>query len=168
MIQWRPIRGFPDYQVSSNGQVKRVTGGVKGAKKGRILRGGMVNGCPTVCLRKNGRSYWLLVSRLVLRTFVGPPPTRQHEAAHEDGDSTRNLLGNLRWATRAENEGDKVGHGRTNRGERHGMSKLTERQVIRIRRQWRPGLTIALAARYGVCRECVRDIVNGKRWRHLL
>lgn len=39
------------------------------------------------------------VGSLVLRAFVGPPPTPKHRALHLDCDSRNDALSNLRWAT---------------------------------------------------------------------
>ena len=55
----------------------------------------------------------LLVSRIVCEAVNGPPPTPQHEVAHNCG---RGHLGccnpqHLRWATRAENQADRRIHG---------------------------------------------------------
>jgi hypothetical protein len=52
------------------------------------------------------------------------------------------------------------------RGSRHGMHKLTDEQVLAIRRDSRPGTVIA--AEYGVYPSCVSKIRTGKAWRHLV
>ncbi len=61
-------------------------------------------------------------------------------------------------------------------GARNGRSKLTEKQVRKIRATWAleleaggPGLGLQteLAKRYGVTAPCVNQIVNRRTWRHV-
>ncbi|AXV72811.1 hypothetical protein CJO75_01120 [Ralstonia solanacearum] len=75
------------------------------------------------CPQALARRLWLLVCaarreglktgihRLVALTFLGPPPSRQHEVAHNDGNRANNIVTNLRWATHAENVADTFRHG---------------------------------------------------------
>lgn len=61
------------------------------------------------------------------------------------------------------NGGDRV------QGERCGNSKLTESDVIEIRRQYVNGGTShrKLAAEYSVSHSCIRDAITGRNWVHL-
>jgi hypothetical protein len=106
---------------------------------------------------------------LVLTAFVGPRPSRHHEAAHRDGDGINNRLSNLRWATYAEQHADKVRHGRALWGEAAPTAKLTAVQVKRMRRAYAAGGVTqrALADEYGVSRPAVELIVQRKRWKHI-
>jgi hypothetical protein len=47
----------------------------------------------------------------VLEAFVGPAPSRRHEAAHKDGRKENNRLDNLEWKLKEHNEADKKLHG---------------------------------------------------------
>lgn len=53
------------------------------------------------------------VHRLVCEEANGPPPTPKHDAAHSCGRGHEGCVTrrHLRWATRAENEADKIRHG---------------------------------------------------------
>jgi transcriptional regulator len=75
----------------------------------------------------------------------------------------------LRWDTHAANLADKNRHGTSNRGNRHGMSKLTEQQVRQIIYTYRTGLFTQkeIAEQYGICRENISAIVTRKSWKHL-
>lgn len=54
------------------------------------------------------------------------------------------------------------------RGEQHGMSKLTEQQVISIRERSSNGeLGKHLAVSFGCARTLISAIVNGQIWRHV-
>jgi hypothetical protein len=110
-----------------------------------------------------------IVSRLMCEYRHGPPPTQKHQAAHSCGNGHLACVNprHLRWATRKENEGDKIIHGTHNRGERHGQSKLTESIVLEIRAI--KGLSQqAIASRYGVSRFAIGRIKNKGAWKHVL
>lgn len=97
---------------------------------------------------------------------------RDHDAAHWDGDPTNNCLDNLRWATVSENMSDKKRHGTDSSGTRNAMSKLTDEQVLYIRRNYKRILyhksnALELAERFNVSRTVILQIANNKRWAHL-
>lgn len=72
--------------------------------------------------------------------------------------------GHLIWKTRAENEADKLEHGTSNRGERHGRAKITEaeaRTILSLKGEVHQG---KLAARFGVSQPTIADIHAGRRW----
>ncbi len=107
------------------------------------------------------------VHRLVLLTFVGPAPAGC-ECRHLDGDPTNNRLANLRWGTRAENMADRAVHGTSNRGERNGMARLRNADVVEIRRRHGNGETKkAIAADYGITTARVLLIVARRIFRHV-
>ena len=113
------------------------------------------------------------VTRVVLEHAVGPPPTPDHEAAHAPHDVCGNTdcvnVAHLRWATRRENELDRITDGTSNRGERQGGSKLTARQVLEIREEHARGdmTNQEIGDRYGVTRHTVGMIGRRQSWRHL-
>ena len=74
----------------------------------------------------HGKTYY--VHRLVAVTFHGAAPSVKHTTAHADGNKLNNHFTNIRWATRSENERDKVAHGTSNHGDRNGMSKASQAQ----------------------------------------
>jgi NUMOD4 motif-containing protein/HNH endonuclease len=122
--QWRPVVGFPDYEVSDHGRVRSVDRiklytqrsksgrayTVERKHHGRLLRAGtMKSGHQIVIL---GRGNPRCVHALVLEAFVGLAPTGT-ECCHWDDDPANNRLSNLRWDTRASNLADyKRNHGR--------------------------------------------------------
>jgi hypothetical protein len=101
------------------------------------------------------------VHRLVATAFHGEP-NGSEQVRHLDGDKLNNLAENLTWGSQSENQKDRVLHGTSNRGERHGMHKLTGDQVESIRRD--PRGTAVLASAYGVSRRHVQNIRAGKAW----
>lgn len=74
--------------------------------------------------------------------------------------------------TDADNSEDKVRRGRTRpcRGEENkGGGKLTEGDVLAIKRRYRPYAVTQqrLAAEYGVTVSMVKKIIQGRNWRHV-
>lgn len=96
----------------------------------------------------------------------GEPPTPAHHAAHSCGKGESGCVhpDHLRWATPAENEADKLIHGTHTRGSRHGAAKLSEADVLEIRRKASIFSQRVIASQHGISRETVRDIINRKRW----
>lgn len=178
---WRPVCGFPDYEVSDLGRVRRSRPDARN-HAGRLLTPWAGNHeYLMVGLARDGRNHRRLVHRLVCEAFHGPAPTSSHQVAHGDGTRRNNRADNLRWATRAENMRDCVAHGtqatgprhgrstkpeRTPRGELHGAAKLTEAAVIAIRSATsRTGRS--LATEHGISPATVCLIRSKKIWRHL-
>lgn len=121
----------------------------------------------SVGLSKKGKQKAARVHHLVLKAFVGPCPIGK-EACHGNGDHLDNDLGNLRWDTRRNNALDKNRHGTMRRGENHGNSRLTNEQVLRIRKLKARGWTVAAIARkFDVTRRTVSMIVTGITWTHI-
>lgn len=114
------------------------------------------------------------VHHLVLEAFVGPRPEGM-ECRHLNGNKTDNRLVNLAWGTRKENHLDNMRHGvgtvaQDQRGESNGRSKLTEEQVLEIRRLWDSGECrnqCELGRRFGVTNSQIHLIVKRKQWNHL-
>lgn len=168
--EWRPIDGWPHYEVSNFGRVrswkKRGNGFGKTLEKPIILKQGTSrNGYKTVRPCQNKVPKTFSVHCLVLEAFVGQRPSAVHQAAHFDGDPSNNRLDNLRWATRVENAADRIRHGRQVRGENHPLSKLTEGKVREIRRS-SEGST-RLAERFNVSQKAIDLVLSGEKWAHV-
>jgi len=165
---WRDVAGCEEsYDVSSHGRVRRK-------ETGRILRPWIaaksyhyVDLRGVNCRRKVG------VHVLVAEAFHGPKPSPRHEVAHWDGLGTHNLIGNIRWATRAENVEDQRRHGTLHppvfRGASHPRAKLRDQDVRNIRSVYsgRRGELTELAKFYGVSSRTVARAATGRMWRHL-
>lgn len=74
----------------------------------------------------------------------------------------------LREATQRANQRDRWEDGTHTRGVRHGMSKLTESQVLEMRTLRASGLVFRIiAAKFGVALSTAHQVCTNKRWRHL-
>lgn len=70
--------------------------------------------------------------------------------------------------TALDNMRDKVAKGRASRGSKHGLSKLTEDDVPRIRALAAERVSVSeIARRFGVGRNPIRRIIAGTGWRHV-
>jgi len=126
-----------------------------------------INGYKQVQLRMNGKRLMKLVHVLVLEAFVGPRPHGK-ESAHWNGVRDDNRISNLRWATRSENNKDRVRHGTIPCGEKHGKAKLNDRVVREARRLRRYGLSFqSIADRFGVTDTVIRFAIIGRTWKHV-
>ena len=155
--RWQVLKEFPEYQISTHGRVKRTI-------TNRILRPGACGSkrqYRMVTLYRNNKAYGRSVHRLVLETFRGPCPEGK-EARHRDGNGANNKLTNLKWATRTRNAQDRIKHGTQTYGEKHGTSKLTERQVCFA---WSSPLTaVEVAHQLGVTPGTIDHIRRGHTW----
>lgn len=172
--EWRAIPGFPGYQVSSLGRVQSFK---RGGLFGKILSPSVSkrSGRSMVTMHMEGKPHWRLVARLVCQSFHGAPPTKRHQAAHGDGNTSNDTKENLSWKTPKENCEDRTRHGRTVMGTKHHAAILTERKVIKIREKHAAmktagngyGANKSLAEKYGVSIWVIEDVVYRRKWRHI-
>lgn len=147
--EWRQVQEFPDYQVSDQGDVRRV---IDGRIKKRSQRD---SGELLVNLRSNGKSYVRSVHILVADAFIGKRQPNQ-VVRFADGNKANCRLANLSYAPRRE----------AVPSEPFPQGKLTVEDVARIRvllRHEVPGKVIAEA--FGVSGTAISLIKQGKKWR---
>ena len=132
MEVWKPITGYPHYEVSNLGRIRswrpRNGRGLALASEPRVLKATPFSGRPYLKVAltdSDGNISHKRVHRLVLTEFVGLCPTGM-EGCHNDGDPTNNALSNLRWDTKDSNFKDQVKHGTRQRGERHPRSVMSD------------------------------------------
>jgi len=157
-IEWLVIPSWPNYEVSSVGQIRR-----RSTKRPLKLRPHETNG-HLYFLAARGRKCY--AHRAVLEAFEGPCPPGQ-QGRHLDGVCTNNMLDNLKWGTPLENTEDKRRHGTIPRGESAGGAKLTEAQVLEIRRRHGTASLRSLAREFGVSHTAIRRAALGIKWAHL-
>lgn len=112
----------------------------------------------------------LLAHRKMCELAHGPAPTPEHEAAHGCGNGHGGCCHpeHLRWATHAENMADMKLHGRSHKGERSPLAKLTEQQAIEVYQRAQSGENqTRIAKDFGVSRGCVSLIKRKKNWPHI-
>lgn len=156
---WKPLACRPCYEVSTFGRIRR---------NGKILKQAFnEKGYAHVCLTVDGERKTERVHKLILLTFVGPRPPGFH-GCHYDGNRKNNHVSNLGWVTVKENMAHKIIHGTRQTGEKHGRSKLTEKQVkeIRASHQWRKVTYKMLAKKYNVHWKTIGQVITRRYWKH--
>lgn len=168
-VVWKPVVGLEDrFIVSVNGEIRSLPSRT-GAGKVRRHWENREGYCYVPYKDSDGKTKKIAIHRAIAEAFIINPDNKPH-VNHIDGNPTNNMLINLEWVTPGEN----VEHSRTsgkadryqNRGEKHGMHKLTKLEVIYIREH------TAMTARqlremFNVSDQIIRDIWSGRRWSHV-
>lgn len=98
---WKDIEEFKGlYQVSTHGRVRSLERFINTRTYPSQIIKTLVrnNNNVQVGLRRKGKGQvHRSVAKLVLETFVGPPPKWSKQAKHLDGNSKNNRLDNLEW-----------------------------------------------------------------------
>ena len=172
---WRPIPGFPGYEISNLGNGRRLDKDedyvdaigrrVKRCFKGRDLIPQLGRSrYYEFNLRRNGQVYRRYVHRMVAEAFLGPIPEGM-VVLHGPNGKLDNRASELRIGTVSENMLDRHRDGTAPTGEANASSKLTAAKVRAIRADTRPHREIA--ADYGITRSNVGLIKQGKTWKHV-
>lgn len=163
---WKKIPGLPGYEASIFGEIRSL---IKSPFIGKVLKQAISStGYKVVCVKK-GRAYKTChVRRLVCLAFHGESVAEKRIVAHSNGNKKDNRMINLRWASREENEADKVIHGTCLTGEKNPCAKLTFISVMRAMDMIDSGSTHkAIAKELGVSKSTIGDINTGKIWSHV-
>jgi len=153
----------PSYEIDSIGIVRNI--------KTRKVIAWQVKGerYPLVSLQVGGKKVRFRVHVLVAKYFIGERP-KGMVIRHLDGDSHNPSVSNLQYGTQKENEADKVRHGRTTEGEKHGQAKLTTEKVQYIRDLIKSNPLLNktdLANQLSVHRSLIYLVATKKGWKHV-
>lgn len=159
----RAIEGYPNYYVADTGIVFSSARGAPHQLKPYKTRSGYLR----VQLYHDGLRVRSFVHRIVAQTFIPNPDNKPH-VNHLNGDKTDNRAINLEWCTSSENMRHAITNGLrpegSNRGIKHGNSKLKDSDVLEIRllKGRLPGRLVA--KRYGIHLNTVALIWARKLW----
>lgn len=162
--EWRDVPGYGGrYQVSSLGRVR------KSVTEYLLSQSPNTSGHLQVSLLREGKTKKCLVHRLVAMAFLGRPAAEKPLALHRDDDKTNNAISNLYWGTHKDNRRDAFKNETAampnNRGCRNGAAKLTEEDVLDIRKRLATGVSREeIAGSFGVSESTVKSIGNKQRW----
>jgi hypothetical protein len=116
---------------------------------------------------RDGKSYGAY--RLMCELAHGEPTADKYEAAHSCGRGHEGCVNprHLRWASRTENQRDRLKHGTDSRGEKCGKAKLSEDDVREIIRQKGNKTVRQLADIYGVHHSTIWNIQSRNIWTYI-
>ena len=165
---WRPIEGWPRYQVSNIGRIRRILKDRRCAPfrilKPNCLRLGYLQ--VALCNELGRKDF--KIHRLVALSFLGTPPCG-FQVNHKNGDKADNRVDNLEWVTPGDNDrhayrlGLKKPKTPPSKGEKNGRAVLTRPQVNEIRS--RPESDIVLSKIYGVWPGQIWNIRHYECWK---
>ena len=136
--QWKPIKDFEKlYMVSDYCRIMSLN--YMGKGKHRILN---LSAKPDryikVGLRKEGKTYYRRVHRLVAEAFLPPPQSGQTQVNHIDGNKHNNVVHgdacNLEWCTPKENSNNPST--KANKAKRYHREGEFERRSNGQKRRW--------------------------------
>lgn len=162
-----PIKDFSGYFISNTGEIysdKPRPNSKKPRERHKLSQ--WINSWGYKCVTLfNDKNYNIPVHLLMLRCFVGEAPKGFH-CRHLDNNKLNNHIDNLKWGTRSENQKDRLLNNTSNRGSRHGMSKLKEINVLQIRALKR-STTMSnkdIAKMFDVSETTIIHIIKGETW----
>lgn len=164
-IIYKDIPGYPGYRAGSNGTIWTSKLGANGGW--RKLKFAKCKIYPRVMLSHKNIKKSFNVHELILLAFIGPRPDGL-VSRHLDGEPFNNKILNLCYGTYKENEADKKRHGRHLYGERVNGAKLTDNDVLYIRKLYLKGEKIKdIAKKYHVDVTSIINAVHGYTFSHL-
>lgn len=162
---FKVVPSFPRYAVSKNGEVYSLI-------SSRQLKPWISKGYPCVDLWVDEKTKLKRrVHLLVAEAYIGARK-RGLVVCHNDGNRKNNNLSNLRFDTQGGNLKDTIKHKTSRAGSKCYFAKLTEKQVVEIRRIGKlgrrgvknSGNVKELSATYKVTGGTIRLIIRGKLW----
>lgn len=174
---WKDVVGYEGlYRASTLGRIKSLdtpyisSNGRSYPGHSKILKYSLRSGYALVCLLRNGIKKTFSVHRIIAIAFI-PNPENKKEVNHKDMNRINNIVENLEWMTGLEN----IRHGFLNnpnriiaKGSYHKMSKLNEKDVIRLRELKKKKVRIGdLEKMFGIKKFQINAICNGSAWKHV-
>lgn len=171
-----PVLGYEGlYEISIDGRVRSLPRRVRSRGGTRIFPSRLrvvqiVNGYPAFNARKDGRSRYVSIHRALALLFL-PNPEGKPDINHIDGNKTNFDLANLEWCTHAENmrhafDTGLVATPTSGPGNKSPAARLSWDDVREIRTLAANGEPrSAIAAKFGVCKSNINQIIRGETWR---
>lgn len=165
---WKTIQEFPNYAVSTLGNVRRIAPPFR-TPGGLIKLRLNLSGYQEVTLKQGPKRRRRQVHRLTALAFLTPEPGR-HETNHKNGIRHDGRLENLEWVSHTENmmHAYHVLDGDALKGVDNPMHKLTEDEVWTIRSLLQTGMAQArIGKMFGISQAAVWYIKHGRNWKHI-
>jgi hypothetical protein len=155
------------YQISNFCRLKRIMHRKNPTNK-LIKSCFSEDGYICVTLIKNGKTKFTGLHRLVASAFI-PNPENKPQVNHKDGNKHNNSIDNLEWSTISENiqHAFDTGLNEVKKGEKHYRTKLTEKDVLEIRKIGASISAVKLGLMYGLNNQAIYKILNKQTWKHI-
>jgi len=162
--EWILVNTHSDYALSTLGRIKSLKFG-----KEVILRQAIKDEYLFVCLYHKNERIQAKIHQLIAAHFYENPENKPC-VNHIDTIKTNNYYKNIEWSTIQENTIHAYENGLcTTFGSSHKCSKLTEEQVLEMRRI-REETSLSynkLAEQFGVAKSTTMGICKRKSWKHI-
>lgn len=163
-----------DLQISEwNGYFVREDGVITNKNDKVLKQRKNEKGYMTISLNVNSIDKFCQVHRLVAMVFI-PNPELKPTVNHKDFNKSNNHVDNLEWATSYEQRMHCVanrvgmGHKRDLVGIKNPKCKVTESQVLEIRKAYQDGKRQTELSRiYGINAGAIDHIITRRTWKHL-
>lgn len=164
-----------NYAISNFGRIAAFTDDLF---QGRLLKGGIIGGYPSLKIRIQGRDKTHYVHKLVGEYFVEGQSEKCDRLIHLDYDKRNNHFGNLKWVDKEtylahQRENPAVIEAKKKQAEflPEVGHKLTTTDVMRIKKKiWDPGRKTRLrmiAKQFGISEMQLYRIKSGENWSHV-
>ena len=160
---FKEIKGLIGYEISDSSIIRNKS---NGRIKSQYISS---TGYYMISISTKNKSKPYRVHRLLAEAFI-PNPEKKPHINHIDGNKLNNQISNLCWVTHKENMQHAFKTGLANNtGSKNGMSKLTEDQVIKIKRLLSEGVSQYKIAKIigGISRSAIMNIKNRNQWKHI-
>lgn len=163
------------YAVSNHGRVMTFEDDIE---HGRVLRGGVIGGYPSLKIRIDRKDKTFYIHKLVGEYFVEGQSEENHRLIHLDYDKKNNHISNLKWVSKV----DALAHQKLNPAVIAAKKvqaqyvpevghKLTTTDVIRIKKKiWDPNRKTRMrliAKQFGISEMQLYRIKSGENWSHV-
>lgn len=175
---WKDVPDYEGlYKISNLGRVMSLDkevinkNGKSKIQRSIILKQTLDRGYKAISLTVNYKSLRTGVHRLVALAFIANPENKPC-VNHINGIKDDNRLENLEWVTYSENERHSIDvlKKRIHIGEKSPSSKLTEKDVLVIRRLYRMNPKFnrkIVAKKFNMHPNSLNDITGRKSWTHI-
>lgn len=160
------------FEIDENGCIWKTYDGRSANKRSKnIKRAEFIDdrGYLVIFISINKKRYFCKAHRLVYAYFKNEL-VGEREINHIDGNKTNNNINNLELSNRSDNikHAFKTGLIKLPKGSKNNFSKLTEIQVMEIRKLRNENTTVKeLSKMFNISKTNIIDIINRKLWKHI-
>ncbi len=158
-MDWIDIPNYEGiYQISIDGKVKRIGGGI-------LSDNSSTNKYKKVNLWKDNKRKSIYIHRVLAELFL-TKKEGQTEVNHKDGNKMNNSIENLEWCTQSENSKHSYKNNLSKSGESSPVAKLKNYDILFMRAMFNDGLKVARiydAYKHRVSWATVYNIVHMKQ-----